>query len=515
MKFSEKIPSLVRLGRFLWKWTKRSARPVFFTLVCLVTLVALLIAEENYRTGKEWENYQAAAKARGVKFSLAELAPPPVPDDQNFVMTPLLKPLYSEHSEDYSEQLSKKLRLRDIPTSDQSWPELGDWTSGKLTDLAKWAANYHGQDVLSALKKHDADLAEISAAIRRPYSRLPVPYDRPSAIFNGGIFWLNFLAINDFSALYELRGVAELAAGQNEAALTDAITLLRLSQATRDELFFTSKLSEPNTLSSDSPGALQIAWEGLAARSWTDSQLAELQQEIQKIDLLSQLVSAERGDRAYFTSTLELFAQQDGAARKKMFNNMGSWAKYNLNWRVELFEWLQLQPFSLNRYLLAGNEYFDQYVQSAINLPERRFYPELIQAGEEKIWKDFDKYDSRNHPNERNLIIHLLPDPNGMLMPKFAHAQASLDEAAVACALERFRLAHGNFPEKLNELMPQYIAQLPHDLLTGGPLHYQRTNDGNFILSSTGWGWKYSNKASEQGIPTIVNTTWVWRYPAK
>ena len=49
-----------------------------------------------------------------------------------------------------------------------------------------------------------------------------------------------------------------------------------------------------------------------------------------------------------------------------------------------------------------------------------------------------------------------------------------MDLARVAIALERYRLAHGAYPESLDVLAPQFIAQLPHDIINGQPLHYRR-----------------------------------------
>ena len=72
-----------------WSCSWRNLRRLFFGIVCFVTLIALFYAEENWRGKWAWKNYQRAAEARGEKLDLAALAPPPVPDDQNFAMTPL------------------------------------------------------------------------------------------------------------------------------------------------------------------------------------------------------------------------------------------------------------------------------------------------------------------------------------------------------------------------------------------------------------------------------------------
>jgi hypothetical protein len=101
---------------------------------------------------------------------------------------------------------------------------------------------------------------------------------------------------------------------------------------------------------------------------------------------------------------------------------------------------------------------------------------------------------------------------------KFARVQAQVDLARVACALERYRLAHGEYPETLDVLAPQFIAQLPHDIINGQPLHYRRTDDGQFVLYSVGW-----NETDDGGQVVLTqgggvdqkNGDWVWQYPRK
>jgi len=103
---------------------------------------------------------------------------------------------------------------------------------------------------------------------------------------------------------------------------------------------------------------------------------------------------------------------------------------------------------------------------------------------------------------------------------KTARAQAILDQAAVACALERFRLAKGQYPENLQTLLPTFIGKIPPDVINGQPLHYRRAEDGKFLLYSVGWNRKddggvvayHQDKALTQNDG---QDDWVWRYPAE
>ena len=108
----------------------------------------------------------------------------------------------------------------------------------------------------------------------------------------------------------------------------------------------------------------------------------------------------------------------------------------------------------------------------------------------------------------------------GRSVQKFAIIQAQVDLARVACALERYRLAHGEYPESPDALAPQFMEKIPHDIIGGGPLHYRRTNDGQFVLYSVGW-----NETDDGGVVVFAKGStpsldinqgdWVWRYPAK
>jgi hypothetical protein len=108
----------------------------------------------------------------------------------------------------------------------------------------------------------------------------------------------------------------------------------------------------------------------------------------------------------------------------------------------------------------------------------------------------------------------------GISCRKFALCQNALNLANTAIALERCRLARGEYPELLTALAPQFIAQVPHDVIGGQPLKYRRTEDGQFVLYSVGW-----NETDDGGVvvfreyspntPDLDKGDWVWRYPQK
>ena len=95
-----------------------------------------------------------------------------------------------------------------------------------------------------------------------------------------------------------------------------------------------------------------------------------------------------------------------------------------------------------------------------------------------------------------------------------------MDLARTAIALERYRLAHAEYPESLDALAPQFIAHLPHDVIGGQPLKYRHEANGQFVLYSVGWnetddGGTMAFKKGSTSEVDINQGDWVWRYPAK
>jgi len=55
-----------------------------------------------------------------------------------------------------------------------------------------------------------------------------------------------------------------------------------------------------------------------------------------------------------------------------------------------------------------------------------------------------------------------------------------------AVALKRYRLRHGKAASDLASLVPEFLPQVPIDLMDGQPLRYRLNADGSFLLYSIG-----------------------------
>jgi hypothetical protein len=111
-----------------------------------------------------------------------------------------------------------------------------------------------------------------------------------------------------------------------------------------------------------------------------------------------------------------------------------------------------------------------------------------------------------------------------LLLPainKFTHrvaaGQVQVDEARIACAIERYRLARGKLPDALEALVPEFAPKLPHDLMTGAPLKYDKVGNDNFTLASVGWKEANTNETRwpEEIAKKFPRTPeWTWHSAA-
>jgi hypothetical protein len=117
-------------------------------------------------------------------------------------------------------------------------------------------------------------------------------------------------------------------------------------------------------------------------------------------------------------------------------------------------------------------------------------------------------------------MIEVLDSPNGVVRPDEAtaafarwkraqeglpgllRAETMVNEGQIACALERYRLAHGAYPETLEALVPQFMERAPHNIINGQALKYRREG-GGFLLYSVGWNGTDDGGKPPQALSTL------------
>jgi len=506
----------------------RAGRRVLIVLAWMVTLVALLYAEEDGRGRHAWNHCRQQMEAQGVQFDYRAFIPKPVPDDQNFAAIPVVESWFLERTnfqQRWADNYSSASGMVNSPTGANgakdgkrffidlvAWEMAFDairsgttnanqkFASGKL-ELASRAAA--APAVLAGLQTSETNLAALRAASDRPYSRYPVVYDLDNP---WGILLPHLGNGKQVVLRLQLRACAELAAGRTDAALADVKLMLYLADSVKDEPFLISylvRLAEVQL-------ALQPVWEGLAEHAWSDAQLQELQSRLQQYDFVADMRRPLDGERAAGVMTADLLARgryhlndltddpsHSGSALANLFGRIAPHGWYHQE---------QLNYCQLFQLQLAG----------AFDASQKRVFPKQIGSNFNALDKAFAGRNPFTTICTRHQLLAVIMLPSlSRIPPKAAAGQTAVDEAAIACALERCRLANGQFPETLGTLVPLFISQLPNDVISGEPYKYHLRPDGQFALYSVGWNEKDDGGAPGKTLFDEKQGDWVWQYPTK
>jgi hypothetical protein len=532
------------------RWWRR----VLFGLGALAALVVIFYAEEDWRGQRDWNQYRQAIEARGESLDLKFYIPKPVPDDQNFAASPmmrsLLQPDYSLLTNDLYTQVDGYISETNFTKvrGYRHFLDLVAWQmasvanqTGELkreleaslrpgrygsahsnrvnpsrrpnfesdkTDLADRAAA--APAVLEGMKPDEAAFNALRVASARPYSRFPIQYNLEDA---SNIPLPHLSRIQEICWRLNLIACAELAAGQTDKALTDVKLTLDLADSIKTEPFLISYLERVACFQL----AIQPVWEGLAEHGWTELQMQELEARFQCYDFPADMDQALKRAQGSGSQLIDE-VKKEGLGLAEYFG-------VDLVLDIDLSDPHKRFLNAIGRIMPAGwydqerLKYYtasDELMKGVIVLSEEKVSPSQLASNYAKLNRQFPDPEL---PTSVSAILH-----HEVIMPhllvslsklpiKAARPQIAANQAAIACALERYRLANGHFPETLNALTPQFISRLPNDVITGQPYQYRRTEDGQFILYSVGW-----NEKDDGGVPgqTLFDQTqgdWVWAYP--
>ena len=499
-------------------------------LACLVLLLMLFYAEEDWSGKRAWENYKRQLEAQGEKLDWKDFIPPPVPDDQNFALTPLVASTYETYLDTKGHLLQPpdrnvvdRLDMNEFSSlqthlfwTNGSSP-FGEWENGQKINMKAWQAclrrafiptgphstNEFPQtpnpqapaaDVLLALSRYDSTIEELRQASRLPDSRFPLNYDADPI---HGMILPPVDSLRPCIHILSLRASAELNNGQSEKALADVKLILYLLNSVRGiDLLYVQ-----NERAAFIKFAIQPVWEGLVEKKWSADQLASIQRQLTGADLLSDYDSVMRGQRAMGLRLIEYERRTHSAYGENESHDFEEQLNH-LYHRLFPQGW-----YYQNEVTLA--QVYQQILRTEAEVKQGTLSPKLVQRYQSAI-DLVEQHENSPYDYYPAMLYPWL----GREIQRLAFQQNAIDLPCIACALERYHLKHGQYPETLNALVPEFMETIPIDVINGKPLHYRPTRDGKFLLYSVGW-----NETDDGGVPSIRDTDgepvyadgdWVW-----
>ena len=495
--------------RFL-PW-RRAASLYGWSLVTWFSLVVLLYSLELWRGKWAYASLVHSVEESNRSLNVESLAPPMINESENFCSTPLLASLIKGNENaklilgDFREITpSEELdRIRAVKLPDRKPRLKVTWYANKATNFDFWVRLFNRSTIvdrqtddsdsapemiLASLEPFSEILNELLEASRsRPGSRWDLAYERGWMV--EALTGARDEVLENLISVLALRSSAYLALGKSESAANDLYLGIRLLETVRNEPSIHTQRHRISWLFT----LFQPLWEGLATQKWSQTQLDQFKSDLEKIDLIEKSLRL-RGSTALLQ--MDIWNEIDDAySVQSLITNHRVLLKQDDGARFWVGLLWQLHP--------KGWTYQSQV------LAYRWFFP-------------LPHSNIRNtRPTDPINTIFIVPKLKALsrdIEVRLPESHVTIQQAIIACALEQFRIEHGEYPEKLSELTlnkPTLLKEIKtplNDLVTYHRLPGKRYFLAPLSIQNPSATFEPENNPN---LITLGNNTWdrVWRYP--
>jgi hypothetical protein len=349
-------------------------------------------------------------------------------------------------------------------------------------------------DFLAWSDQFEPEFKLIREALKRPYARIDCDYQMPETI---GI--PNFVMVRQLVQLLSSRAECDYLLGQPEKALGE-LTFLHDSC----RIMEARPTGKPMTLVASMIDVAvtglyaETIADGLRLHAWHEPQLVALQEQLKEIHLLPVVMMSFKSEPASVCRTLEMTPR---ARLAKLFFDI---EKNDHPMQARLIRFMPRGWIYQNMAVVISQR---QKLYPAFDLEHDLILPQPLNALSQETAAQ------SRHFSPYTFVANFTAPNMQRASQVLAHNQTMANQALIACALERYHLAHGDYPESLETLSPQFIEKIPHDLIGGQPLKYHRLAADKFLLYSVGWNETDDGGQAPSGptLPNYDQGDWVWR----
>ena len=457
------------------RWCKRLAG----LAAGLVVLLLLGLWVEHVRG--EWA-LSARLKElarRGERLSVAGLKPkPPAPEQNMFIdllaLTNQVRTITSN-----LDLVSPSMRVSS-PGRAVVLSKLDHWSHDGMTN--DW------QQLGEELKQARSTIDALESAAEKPAFDDGFDYDKGFVDFHLQPIWelRSCCKLLSWSVLYELKQ------GNLERAHKDLTALVNLVAKESPEPLVICQLVRQACAA----WAFNTTWQALQAEGWTDAQLASLQAAWQRCDFVNDMTAAMQMERAM---TLDYYDQLRHSRRKlaraieqrQQVQELTDGLLGGLPTHGFVLHWLHVPMWRIAwaaQDELAALEQWQVMIQrerlartngwaalaAATNTPNLDL---ILPFGNQKELGWYDRL--RYLFSSENFSI------NDAMIRRTLEAQTQQQMVLAVLGIHRYRLRTGKLPAHLSDLVPGYVAALPHDFMRGKELFYfLRRGGDDFVLYS-------------------------------
>ena len=397
--------------------------------------------------------------------------------------------LTSEQPLSYGEGLLKGLTIEAAP-DDWLFAVMRPSQACTTADYLAWSDGYA------------ADFDRMRDALKRPQAVPPGSYWDAS-----GMPAENSVAVRTVTQTLAQRSQCQLLLGQPEQALRELTLLNDLRR-----IFHGPPTNRPMpavnamidvVLAGMYAGVVE---DGLRLQAWQEPQLIALQAQLAEVNLIPILARAHADEPAINCRALEKLTPEEllpAAAVPPQAWPQRLKNPHYLFLKLAPRGWVYLNLVNVAEMMRRYNDVFDPTGQFVV--------PHQVNKCNQDIQALLARFSPGTALASFAMPISVRDYQNTLF------TQTRINQLALACALERHRLARGRYPDSLEALAPEFIPVLPRDIINRQPLHYSRIPDRGYQIYSVGWDEK-----DDRGLPCgggawgngIATLDWVWRFPA-
>ncbi len=517
------------------RWSRTLAWTFFGILIWLVLLPVLLWLWANWQGPRMWNHAVALLKAERESIDFRAATSEPVPDAENFCAIPALKNIsvFEDGDPDAGEPAVRRKRLNAValPKDGKAGKRpkhSAGASAGSPVDLKTWCdwlrrdgslsmpkdSGDAARDVLAALAKHDGIISELAAGLDRPHTQwTPALRTRELPRLLAALPVPHYSVVQEVTRTLGLRAAAAAKAGDAAKAHESLLLMAKLNEACRDEPFLIGMLVAAT-------GTTLIAhttWEVCDAQSGSVADFERLESVLARVDLKRASLQAMRGELASSLNTITFM----GDSRRS---------------RAGLLMLVSPNAITANERVLNGaaaampSGFFSG---SAAVLLENNLKHHILPLRDQG-WQDAVTAESRYEEILRDAKARMVSHPFYLMTAMFtpstmsvirraAYTQCLIDQATIACVLERHRIEKGGYPAALEGLKLASGTPLPMDALSRKPMGYRKTDNGKYALWCIGFdgGDDGGKRGIEPNTPSGAKFSaadykgdWVWDFPA-
>ncbi|QIF05064.1 hypothetical protein [Roseimicrobium sp. ORNL1] len=494
------------------KWQKR----LLIAVGLLVTALSLMVLTFHMRGLRMWEDFCAKARAAGEPITLEDVIPEAVPDDENVARAQIFWELFESKSSARLAKITLKSSYRrdsdgELIGVPRGWVVRGDNTyarewlefvKGSEAESSKSEApalehslpSNAGQELQLRLAQYNPIWNDLGTAVRRPRCRWPLDYEEGARMKSP-----HHTEILGLHPLLKARLIAHATCDDTDQYIHDLTTGFLLSRHLSDTQLSLLSFLVANAMRTVVLDTMQRTADAV---TWNEKDLAMIQ-ELASTQAISDLVQSLKKEQALGADMLlkihvdELAPLLDG--------DFGSMLSGESDQLKELQATLILSRPSgwklgeLAQHYGESRKLWMQYTSRDLQY--------ILPGGLEALRNRGQHFDEHAHWLSFDSVLAVAEGVTPKMFERAMRVQALSNAAVIWCAVGRYRLKHGQLPESLERLVPEFVKEIPVDPMFGGPMRYLKKESGGFLIYSIG-----PNGIDDggQGSGGTRDLDWVW-----